>query len=191
MLKHPVTLTLIGLLALATSAEAGKIHPGHCKQGKPQAIVKASNGSGAPVHPSAVQPFKCVLDGLERARIPIAFVYGYACRSLPTSNHPRGLAIDVNQHSRDVTRPVVNRHAGLQIARNCGVTSGAQWRNPDNGHFEIRSSSRAQQQARRPARTQQQWHQPRPRQQAQRERHRYYYEDWVALHRQQYELNYQ
>lgn len=161
-MNHPTRLTFIASilasLLTAASAEAGRIHPGHCKQGKPTQIIKSRNGSGAPVHPSAAKGLQCILDGLDNARSPISFVYGYACRSLPTSNHPRGLAIDVNQHSRDVTRPTVPRQKGKQIAAACGMTSGAEWNNPDNGHFEVRSMGRRQQAQRRP-----QTRQPAPR----------------------------
>ena len=143
-------LLVFALAALAgESAHAARITKSGCASGKPQALVKASNGNGAYVHPSAVSTFKCILGGFENVRMPIAWIGGYGCRPLATSNHPRGLAMDINQYARDKTKPVVPRQQGLQIARSCSATSGAVWRNPDNGHFEIRSASRSRQSAKR------------------------------------------
>jgi hypothetical protein len=150
MQKHPtLALLILTVSFFAEQAHAGKITRSSCTGGKPQALVRASNGSGAYVHPSAVKTFQCILKGFENISAPVAWVGGYGCRPRRTSNHPRGLAIDINQYARDRTRPAVPRRPGVQIARNCNATSGAVWRNPDNGHFEIRSASRSQQRSKR------------------------------------------
>jgi hypothetical protein len=139
-------LLLLAFLFIAAPAHAGKITKSGCAGRNPQALVRASNGIGAYVHPYAVDAFKCVLNGFENTtRLRIVWVGGYGCRR-NKSNHPRGLAMDINQYARDRTKPVVPRRPGVQIAHDCkNVTSGAVWRNPDNGHFEIRSVSRAEQ----------------------------------------------
>ena len=152
--KHPMVRLIPGmifmfaLLSVSTVAEAGITRSG-CAGNNPQALLQASNRNGAYVHPSAVNTFKCILNGFENIRVPIAWIGGYGCRPLRTSNHPRGLAIDINQYARDKTKPVVPRQPGVQIANRCNATSGAVWRNPDNGHFEIRSASRSQQKSKR------------------------------------------
>lgn len=150
---HPITRLLVSssFAFLGASGLFTEIaHSGDCAQG-PKALLKSSNGKKAYVHPSAVKPFECLLKGLDGIRYPIKFVGGYGCRPLRTSNHPRGLAIDVNQYSRDVTKPNVYGWNATKVANSCNLTHGAVWRNPDAGHFEIRSQSRGQQQSRRSA----------------------------------------
>jgi hypothetical protein len=155
MRKHPLFLLIIFPLLTAASysgsahAARSQITKSGCASGKEQALFQASNGVGAYAHPSSVSTFQCILQGFENIGMRIAWVGGYGCRPLRTSNHPRGLAMDVNQYARDRTRPVVPRQPGVDIARKCNATSGAVWRHPDNGHFELRSASRSQQRARR------------------------------------------
>lgn len=139
-------LFLFTALLAATPSHAGSITKSGCAKGKEQGLVRTSNGNGAYVHPSAVPAFECLMKGLEGARYPIKWVGGYGCRPLPTSNHPRGLAMDVNQSSRDRTNPNIYRWNATAIAQACNLTHGAVWRNPDAGHFEIRSVSRGRQQ---------------------------------------------
>lgn len=153
--KTPFTLALLAALLLTPgAAHAGKIKPriqkSSCHQGKPRVLVKTNDGVGAEVHPAAKENFECLFKALEDNKYPMSFIYGYACRPLATSNHPRGLAVDINQHSRDVTSPNIYRwRSATQLARNCNLTHGAVWRNPDAGHFEMRSQSRRQQEQKR------------------------------------------
>ena len=63
------------------------------------------------------------------------------------SGHPIGTAVDVNQigygerSRRGVTLPVETEN---MLAEKWGLTSGANWRRPDTGHFGIRSPEAAQ-----------------------------------------------
>ena len=105
----------------------------------PKAWVRATNGKGDLVHPVAVETLSCVVKGLERIGLNIKAIGGYGCRaplgrSGAVSNHPKGLAIDVNQYARDRTNPTVPRAQGIEIARSCNAVSGAVWHDPDNGH---------------------------------------------------------
>jgi|GEM_PF-5116510 len=153
--RHPKSTRLFLLASfflLCAPVHAASISKPGCAKGKAKELVMASNRNGAYVHPTAVPAFQCLLEGLERIKYPIRFVGGYGCRPLPTSNHPRGLAVDVNQSARDVTNPNVYRWNATAVAKACNLTHGAVWRKPDAGHFEIRSASRQQQAARRPAR---------------------------------------
>lgn len=159
------TFTLGAHPALAAKARS-QITKSGCAQGKPKAVLQASNGRGAEVHPVGLERFQCLLKGMEEIRYPLKYIGGYGCRPLPTSNHPRGLAVDLNQSSRDITNPNIYRWKATQVAAKCNLTHGAVWRNPDAGHFELRSQSRSQQQARRasaPTRTTSTYSEPSPR----------------------------
>lgn len=61
------------------------------------------------------------------------------------SGHPIGAAIDINQTARDVRKGGVTLPKEVEnaLADKWGLVSGANWRNPDAGHFGIRSSQAA------------------------------------------------
>jgi hypothetical protein len=63
------------------------------------------------------------------------------------SGHPIGAAIDVNQIGRNIRSGGVSLPAETEraIAAKWGMVSGADWRNPDAGHFGIRSQDAAKQ----------------------------------------------
>lgn len=140
----PRLATLIFLL-LPSLANAGGVF-GCPPPGAPKAAARAPRGGTAWVHPQAVAAMTCVLRQLDAlgVRIVPAYLGGYGCRPYNRSWHPLGLAIDVNQHARNVTDPYIPPQLTVQAAEACGVTSGAVWRySPDNGHFEMRSASRS------------------------------------------------
>jgi hypothetical protein len=141
----PIAFTLFLLFNHGPAAEAGNYcPPAHPPTAYINPDTRNANLKG-PVHPSAVDALKCVVNGLQKAGLPIKTLWGYGCRPLSNSNHPRGLAVDVDQYARDRTSPPVPRQQGVDIARSCNVTSGAVLRNPENGHFEVRSMSRGAQ----------------------------------------------
>lgn len=91
----------------------------------------------ATVADSAARPFQCVLDALTARGYPVRFVGGWRAHgSVRGSLHPRGLAMDVNQTGRGRTVPRMPPDE-VELARACGVVSGASWRNGDSGHFQI------------------------------------------------------
>lgn len=99
--------------------------------------VSSSKGATASVASSAVYAFQCIINKLEAQGYRIAFMGGWRRHgSVRGSLHPAGLALDINQYSRNVTRPRMPSNE-VQIANSCGAISGAQWRNGDSGHFQI------------------------------------------------------
>jgi hypothetical protein len=118
-------LVLAGVLlgAPAASARAG--------------TVRARAGAIAHVADAAVAAFQCVIDRLEAEGYSVRFMGGYRKHgSVPHSLHPKGLALDINQLARNVTRPKMPANE-IAIANGCGAVSGAQWRHGDSGHFQI------------------------------------------------------
>lgn len=99
--------------------------------------VVSRSGARAQVADAAAGPFQCLVDRLEGAGYPIRFMGGWRRHgSVRHSLHPAGLALDVNQIARNVTRPRMPAGA-TGWAASCGVLHGAIWRNPDAGHFQI------------------------------------------------------
>lgn len=100
-------------------------------------VVKAASGAVAYVAKSATAAFQCVVTALEAAGYPIKEMGGFASRGhIRHSLHYSGLALDINQIERNVTRPRMPANE-IEIARGCGLTSGASWGYADSGHFEI------------------------------------------------------
>lgn len=93
----------------------------------------ARSGAAASVSAHALPHFQCLVDRLETAGYPIAFMGGYARRS-NASAHPTGNAVDINQTGRGrVTRMFPS---GLEaMCQACGVYNGAHF--GDLGHFEL------------------------------------------------------
>lgn len=100
------------------------------------ATVRASTGAKTQVASAFAHKAQCIIDGLERGGVKIKFMGGYGRRGFRQSKHPAGMAIDINQWRRNLTKPVISRQLGIQVANNCGALSGAVWRHADNGHFE-------------------------------------------------------
>jgi hypothetical protein len=101
------------------------------------ATVRSSNGATASVAHSAAHSFQCIINKLEHQGYKIHFMGGYRRHgSVRASLHPAGLALDINQYSRNVTRPRMPANE-IQIANSCGAISGAQWGWKDSGHFQI------------------------------------------------------
>lgn len=118
---------LIAALALAcafvTTAEAG--------------TIRARSGATAHVGDRAVGAFQCLVRKLEAAGYRIRFMGGWRAHgSVRHSLHPAGLALDVNQIARNVTRPRMP-HNEIALANACGLISGAQWGRADSGHFQL------------------------------------------------------
>lgn len=101
------------------------------------ATIRASSGATAKVADRAAGPFQCLINKLEEAGYRIQFMGGYRRHgSRRQSLHPAGLALDINQYARNVTRPRMPR-SEIAIANSCGVISGAQWASRDSGHFQL------------------------------------------------------
>lgn len=99
-------------------------------------IVRSISGATARVAASATSAFQCVVSALDRAGYPVKFMGGLSSGHMRHSLHHIGMALDVNQYSRNVTRPVMPSNE-IAIANSCGLVSGRQWSgNPDSGHFQ-------------------------------------------------------
>jgi hypothetical protein len=100
-------------------------------------VVKASTGAVAYVAGHASTAFQCVIDKLEAQGYPVKEMGGYARGGhIRGSLHYSGTALDINQLARNVTSPRMPANE-IQIANDCGLISGAQWRHADSGHFQL------------------------------------------------------
>ena len=100
-------------------------------------VVKAASGAIAYVAASATGAFQCVINSLENQGYPVKFMGGFARGGhIRGSLHYSGLALDINQLGRGVTRPRMPPNE-IAIANSCGLISGAQWANNDSGHFQL------------------------------------------------------
>ena len=101
-------------------------------------VVKSASGAVAYVAGSARGAFQCVVDALEAQGYPVREMGGFANRGhVRHSLHYSGLALDVNQDDRNVTRPPMPANE-IELANGCGLVSGRQWRgDPDSGHFQL------------------------------------------------------
>ncbi len=99
--------------------------------------IVSRSGVTANVASAAAGPLQCVVNGLEASGYRITSMGGYRAHgSVAGSLHPRGMALDVNQVARNRTVPPMPR-GEIAIASACGTVSGAQWGNPDSGHFQV------------------------------------------------------
>lgn len=120
---------IAGAVALAFS-----LAPAHARL----VTVKTAAGIPITVAAQAARNFTGFVAELVAAGYRISFMGGWrrhgSCRRC--NMHPRGLAIDINQTGRNrVTRALP---AGVTaMAARHGLTHGAIWRHPDQGHFEL------------------------------------------------------
>lgn len=99
-------------------------------------IVRAASGAVAHVAAGATHAFQCVVNALESQGYPVRFMGGYARGGhIRGSLHYSGRALDINQVSRNITSPRMPGNE-IEIARGCGLISGAQWAHGDSGHFQ-------------------------------------------------------
>lgn len=99
--------------------------------------VRARSGATAKVASHAAHKFQCLVDRLEAQGYQIKFMGGWRKRgSVRHSLHPAGLALDINQYSRNVVRPRMPSNE-IALANACGLISGRQWRHADSGHFQV------------------------------------------------------
>lgn len=108
------------------------------EQGRP-GVVRARSGALAKVASSAVGAFQCVIDALEHEGYPVKFMGGLSAGHMRNSLHHVGLALDINQYARNVTKPHMPSNE-ISLAHSCGLTSGAEWRHGDSGHFQVGGS---------------------------------------------------
>lgn len=101
-------------------------------------IVKSASGAKAYVAARATKAFQCIVNSLEEAGYKITEMGGFANSGhIRHSLHYSGLALDINQLSRNVTKPRMPVNE-IQLAHSCGLISGAQWAgSPDSGHFQF------------------------------------------------------
>jgi hypothetical protein len=100
-------------------------------------VVRSVSGATAHVAAGATAAFQCLVSALDRQGYPIRFMGGWRAHgSVPGSLHPAGLALDINQLSRNVTRPAMPGNQ-IALANACGLVSGAQWNWADSGHFQL------------------------------------------------------
>jgi len=101
------------------------------------ANVRSRSGASAHVASGAASAFQCLVDKLEAQGYPIKFMGGWRRHgSVRHSLHPAGLALDINQYSRNITRPRMPSNE-IALANSCGLVSGAQWAHGDSGHFQL------------------------------------------------------
>lgn len=104
------------------------------------ATIRSRSGAIAHINAAHVTNFACIVSSLEGAGYRISFMGGYSYRNIAGTNrlskHAFGNALDINQTARN--RVVYRLPQGVNgMANRCGLTHGAVWRNPDQGHFEI------------------------------------------------------
>ncbi len=105
--------------------------------GRAVGMVRSASGATAHVASRATGAFQCLVSALDRQGYPIRFMGGWRAHgSVHGSLHPAGLALDINQHGRNVTRPRMPRNE-IALAKSCGLIAGAQWANADSGHFQL------------------------------------------------------
>jgi hypothetical protein len=105
--------------------------------GRVAGIVRSATGATAHVASRATGAFQCLVDRLDRQGYRIRFMGGWRAHgSVRASLHPAGLALDINQYRRNVTKPRMP-HNEIALANACGLISGAQWANGDSGHFQL------------------------------------------------------
>jgi hypothetical protein len=105
--------------------------------GRVAGVVRSSSGATAHVANHATGAFQCLVSALDRQGYPIRFMGGWRAHgSVRASLHPAGLALDINQYGRNVTRPRMP-HNEIALANSCGLVAGAQWANADSGHFQL------------------------------------------------------
>lgn len=113
-------------LAAASTASAGT-----------SGTVRSRSGAVAHVAARAAPAFQCFINRLEAQGYPIRFMGGWRRHgSVRASLHPAGLALDINQIARNVTRPRMPRNE-VALANACGLISGAQWGHADSGHVQL------------------------------------------------------
>ncbi|MEH6950264.1 hypothetical protein V4R08_02775 [Nitrobacter sp. NHB1] len=105
--------------------------------GRAAGVVRSASGATAHVASHATGAFQCLVSALDRQGYRIRFMGGWRAHgSVRASLHPAGLALDINQYGRNVTRPRMP-HNEIALANSCGLISGAQWANADSGHFQL------------------------------------------------------
>lgn len=105
--------------------------------GRAVGVVRSTSGATARVANRATGAFQCLVSALDRQGYPIRFMGGWRAHgSVHGSLHPAGLALDINQYGRNVTRPRMPRNE-IALANSCGLIAGAQWSNADSGHFQL------------------------------------------------------
>ena len=114
--------------ALAFACVASSSHAG---------TVRSRSGATAHVADRAVSAFQCLVDRLDASGYRIRFMGGYRRHgSVKHSLHPAGLALDINQYARNITRPRIPPTA-TSMARACGLIHGEVWGWADAGHFQL------------------------------------------------------
>jgi D-alanyl-D-alanine carboxypeptidase len=84
--------------------------------------------------------FVCLLKKLVASGYPIKDIGGYSYRKIFGTNylslHAHGKALDINQVRYNEVTVKQPKHT-IEMAHECGLDSGAEWRTPDTGHFEV------------------------------------------------------
>jgi hypothetical protein len=84
--------------------------------------------------------FVCLLKKLVTSGYPIKDIGGYSYRKIFGTNylslHAHGKALDINQVRYNEVTVKQPKHT-IEMAHECGLDSGAEWRTPDTGHFEV------------------------------------------------------
>jgi hypothetical protein len=115
----------VAALTMLAAGEAGR------------AATIGVGGVSTTVAPGAAGPLQCVLNALVARGYPVRFLGGLSRGHMPGSLHHTGMAMDVNQTARNVTRPRMPPDEAA-LAEGCGAVSGAAWRgSPDSGHFQV------------------------------------------------------
>lgn len=105
--------------------------------GRAVGLVRSASGATAYVAARASRAFQCLVNALDAQGYPIRFMGGWRAHgSVRASLHPAGLALDINQYRRNVTRPRMPGNE-IALANRCGLISGAQWGWADSGHFQL------------------------------------------------------
>jgi hypothetical protein len=128
-----LTITFFGIMLSATAVRAELV------------TISSKAGGNARVDSSVKDSFVAFIEDFEEAGGTILFMGGWRSHGSCSRclMHPRGLALDICQHARNVVdsrcRFPPNATA---LADQHGLYHGAQWNNKDTGHFEIKIRDR-------------------------------------------------
>ena len=107
--------------------------------------ISSKAGAKAKVNSSVKNNFVAFIEDFEATGGKILFMGGWRSHGSCSRcvMHPRGLALDICQHARNVvdSRCRFPRDA-TALAEKHGLDHGAKWNNKDTGHFEVRLKNR-------------------------------------------------
>lgn len=127
-----------GRVAKCQPRQARSAHRHRRPGGAGLVTVRTAAGIQIRVAPRAAANFSGFVADLVASGYHISFMGGWRAHGscAGCDMHPRGLAIDINQTGRNRVTRAFPVDVTAMAARH-GLTHGAVWSNPDQGHFEL------------------------------------------------------